>query len=101
MTATAPESEMVDVTDVKAYMATKVNPILSELVRDLALNQPEDVLLFLRDFAERRIGAEFAGEAETRPLCCMSGFEADYKQVCAADAEPALATHRLAMRFLD
>ena len=87
---------MIDVNDAKAYMSSKVNPVLSDLVRELAMNQPENVLRFIRDFADRKLGDEDESESqvsrsdereeeeeeeqEDRPVCCMSGFEADYKQ---------------------
>ena len=42
--------DMIKLQDAKAYMKTKVDPIMSELLRKLVVDQPEDVLSYVVKF---------------------------------------------------
>jgi hypothetical protein len=43
-------TDMIKLQDAKAYMKTKVDPIMSELLRKLVVDQPEDVLSYVVKF---------------------------------------------------
>ena len=51
---TPPHNDMVKLKDAKEYMKTKVDPIMSELLRQLVVDQPEDVLSYVVKFCNTK-----------------------------------------------
>jgi len=71
------EEEKVDVNAARKYMQEIAAPVVSKLVQELAISQPDNVLSFLEHFATRE--REHSLEKPKAPICCVSGTEAELK----------------------
>mmetsp|Transcript_10966 Transcript_10966/g.17967 ORF Transcript_10966/g.17967 Transcript_10966/m.17967 type:complete len:359 (+) Transcript_10966:137-1213(+) len=70
------DEEQVDVHTAREYMKETANVVVEKLVRELAINQPADVLEYLGEFVKREIERR---EREKNPVCCVSGTPAEVK----------------------
>lgn len=75
-------TSLVDVNKAREYMKDKVEPVVGKLVQELAINQPEDVLEYILNFAARELesydGSLTEEESKTRDTLAIEEGKSCY-----------------------